>query len=44
MKTFTMVSYATRGGLPAKARIKRVLVEDGAEVSDRTPLFELESA
>jgi biotin carboxyl carrier protein len=44
MKTFTLVSYSTRGGLPAKARIARVLVEDGAEVSDRTPLFELESA
>jgi acetyl-CoA carboxylase biotin carboxyl carrier protein len=44
MKTFTMVSYATRGGLPARARIARVLVEDGAEVSDKTPLFELESA
>ncbi len=44
MKTFTLVSYAARDGLPAKARIARVLVEDGAEVSDRTPLFELESA
>lgn len=44
MKTFTLVSYATAGGLPAKARVARILVEDGAEVSDRTPLLELEAS
>lgn len=43
MKTFTLVSYSTAGGLPARARISRVLVQDGAEVSERTPLFELEA-
>lgn len=42
MKTFTLVSYAAGGGLPARARITRVLVQDGAEVSERTALFELE--
>ena len=43
MKTFTQVGYATTGGLPARARIVRVLVQDGAEVSERAPLFELEA-
>jgi len=42
MKTFTLVSYATTGGLPPKVRVTRVLVDDGAEVADRTPLLELE--
>ncbi len=43
MKTFTQVAYATAGGLPARARIVRVLLQDGAEVSERAPLFELEA-
>lgn len=43
MKTFTQVSYATAGGLPARARVVRVLVQDGAEIAERAPLFELEA-
>lgn len=39
MKTFHRVAYA---GVPA--RVRRVLVEDGAEVSTGTPLLELEDA
>lgn len=43
MKTFNRVVY---GGpdLPARARIVRVLVDDGADVSGRDPLFELEAS
>lgn len=44
MKTFTQVLYRAGHGLPARARIVRVLVGDGAEVEDGAPLFELESA
>lgn len=43
MKTFTLVHYQTRGGLPARARIVRVLAADGAEVAEKTALFELEA-
>lgn len=44
MKTFTLVSYSSAGGLPPRAKVLRLLVADGAEVSDRTPLFELEAS
>jgi biotin carboxyl carrier protein len=42
MKTFTLVHYSASGGLPQRARVKRVLAGDGAEVAERAPLFELE--
>ena len=41
MKTFTLVHYQPAGGLPARARVVRVLVADGAEVAEKTPLLEL---
>jgi hypothetical protein len=44
MKTFTQVGYRPVGGLPARARIVRVLAGDGAEVSKGAPLFEVEPA
>jgi acetyl-CoA carboxylase biotin carboxyl carrier protein len=43
MKTFAHVRYSGPG-LPARARIVGVLVEDGAEVSAGDALFEVESA
>ena len=42
MKTFTRVHYQVGGALPASARIARVLVEDGQEIEEGTPLFALE--
>lgn len=44
MKTFTPLNYSATGGLPAKARVVEVLVEDGAEVESGAPLFRLEAA
>lgn len=44
MKTFAYVSYAAHSGLPARARVVRVLAADGAEVAEKTALFELEPA
>ncbi len=44
MKTFTLVTYQPTGGLPARARIVRVLASDGAEVAEKAALFELEPA
>lgn len=41
MKTFTLVHYQPSGGLPARARIVRVLVADGAEVAEKAALLEL---
>jgi biotin carboxyl carrier protein len=41
MKTFTLVHYQPSGGLPPRARVLRVLVADGAEVAEKTPLLEL---
>jgi biotin carboxyl carrier protein len=41
MKTFTHLSYQAGRGLPARARIVRICVADGAEVGDETPLLEL---
>jgi acetyl-CoA carboxylase biotin carboxyl carrier protein len=40
MKTFAHVRYPTEG-LPARARVVRVLVEDGAEIAAGEPLFEV---
>ena len=43
MKTFTHVHYETQGNLPARARVLRVVPEDGAEVSEGDPLLEIEA-
>lgn len=42
MKTFAQVAYRARGGLPARARVKRMLVADGADVQLGEALLELE--
>jgi acetyl-CoA carboxylase biotin carboxyl carrier protein len=42
MKTFTHLHYEPRGPLPERARLVRTLADDGAEVSDGAPLFEIE--
>lgn len=44
MKTFGHVPYRATGGLPKRARVVRVLVEDGTEVDDGQPLLALEPA
>lgn len=44
MKTFTQVLYRAEHGLPARARIVRVLVGDGAEVEEGAALYELAPA
>lgn len=44
MKTFTLVQYVASSGLPSRARVARVLVADGAEVSEHDALLELEPA
>ena len=46
MKTFFQVRYgdADLGDLPARARVVRHLVEDGAEVEPGDPILELEPA
>ena len=43
MKTFAHVHYAGEG-LPARARVVRALVEDGAEIAAGDPLFEVAPA
>lgn len=44
MKTFAQVLYRPGGALPPRARVKRFLVADGAEIDDRAPLLEVEPA
>jgi biotin carboxyl carrier protein len=44
MKTFTHVVYPAGAGLPAHARIARVLAADGADVREGEPLVEVEPA
>ena len=44
MKTFSHVHYRKAAGLPARARIVRVLAADGADVDRGTPLIEVEPA
>jgi acetyl-CoA carboxylase biotin carboxyl carrier protein len=44
MKTFTHLAYAPGASLPTEARVLRVLVPDGAEVGEGTPLLELGAA
>lgn len=39
MKTFTQVFYRPERGLPARAKIVRVLVPDGADVEEGAPLL-----
>ena len=43
MKTFNRVTYGG-AGLPARAKVIRVMVEDGADVDEGAPLLELEPA
>jgi biotin carboxyl carrier protein len=43
MKTFTHLSYEARGALPQKARIVKLLADDGDEVDEGDPLIEVES-
>jgi len=44
MKTFSHVRYEPSGELPARARVLRIVVDDGAEVSEGAPLLEVEPA
>ncbi len=44
MKTFTHLAYAPGSELPPRGRIVRVLVADGTEVNEGTPLLDLEPA
>ena len=44
MKTFTHVHYRATGGLPARAKIVRFLIDDGAEAENGAPLIEVEPA
>jgi acetyl-CoA carboxylase biotin carboxyl carrier protein len=44
MKTFTHVTYRAEGGLPASARVVRVLAADGADVEEGEPLIEVAPA
>ena len=46
MKTFTQVAYRPdpARGLPARARVVRLLAGDGAEIARGAPLFEVEPA
>lgn len=44
MKTFAHVVYSPQGGLPARARLMRFLVSDGADVAAGDGLLELEDA
>jgi len=41
MKTFTQVAYQPGGNLPARARVVRLLVPDGSEVTEGQPLIEV---
>jgi acetyl-CoA carboxylase biotin carboxyl carrier protein len=44
MKTFSHVRYEPSGDLPERARVLRLVVADGAEVSEGSPLLEVEPA
>jgi hypothetical protein len=44
MKTFAQVHYRPTGNLPPRARVRRFLVSDGAEIDDRAALIEVEPA
>lgn len=42
MKTFATVPYRARGGLPARARVLRLLAGDGSDVAEGQPLLVVE--
>lgn len=42
MKTFTHLTYDPSGNLPAKAKVTRILIGDGEEVSEGDVLIEVE--
>ena len=42
MKTFTHLNYEATGSLPQRAKVARILVEDGDEVSEGDVLLELQ--
>jgi biotin carboxyl carrier protein len=42
MKTFTQVPYTPSGTLPTRARVVRLLVQDGEDVTEGVPLVEVE--
>jgi len=44
MKTFAPVPYQAGGGLPARARVVRLIAADGADVREGDPLLEVEPA
>lgn len=44
MKTFTQVGYTDAGNLPSSAKIVRLLAADGEDVTEGTPLIEVEPA
>lgn len=44
MKTFTQVNYTPTGHLPTRARVTRIAIPDGGEVSEGEVLLELEPA
>ncbi len=44
MKTFATIPYRAEGGLPARARVVRVLAEDRAEIGEGEPLLVVEPA
>lgn len=44
MKTFSAVPYRAADGLPERARVVRILIDDGAEVEPGTALVEIEPA
>jgi biotin carboxyl carrier protein len=44
MKTFSHVVYQPLAGLPSRARVTRVLIEDGADLEVGTPMLEVEPA
>lgn len=44
MKTFSHVVYRAGAGLPARARVVRVVAEDGADLDAGAPLLEVEPA
>ncbi|MCP3920197.1 MAG: hypothetical protein GY711_32120 [bacterium] len=44
MKTFTRIPYRAVRGLPARARVVRVLAGDGEDVKEGAPLVEIEAS
>ncbi len=44
MKTFSQIPYTAEGNLPKTAKVVRLLVEDGADVTKGMPLTEVEPA